>query len=301
MDTADCLTLKQAIYLPPFDYVLLGICGDDTLRVWGLPPSAEARDDDLESKFRRHFDIVAMRDQFLHRKRAQNVTMTLKRSSSSENVVECLKKDFSSGNLTAFACSRDARWAIVATLDSTLVLLATNDGEFSVERVLRLANEVYVTKIDFLSSEPPTPEAGRILCRTNIGDLLLLAVPSAADPSTPQPPPFLVVEGNCVDFACAPNNKLFAVHRDMGEIDWYSLEFILRKMETELGKRSALLRTEKRSTGGGAAAAACKRIPANDVENIQREVSDISFIHFCFGGWLRGARGLKELLLLLVD
>lgn len=282
------------MYLPPFDYVLLGICGDNTLRVWGMGiPSAEAspsRDpgnnegEDKEHKFQRRFEVITMRDQFLQRRRAQPVTMNLKRVSSSENVIESLKKDYSEGYLTSVACSRDTRRVIVATLDSTLVVLATNDGYFSVERVLRLANEVYVTKIDFLFSE--LPDAGIIICRTNIGDLLLLDLmaelsvvkkqpngESADGPPTTQSPPFIVVEGSCVDFAYAGNYKLFAAQRGMGEIDWFSLEYILRKMETEWDKRKAVMLTDRRSKEG-------PKIPANDLETVQRQVSDFDFCYF---------------------
>lgn len=273
MDTSECLSLKQAMYLPPFDYVLLGICGDDTLRVWGMgiptqddmsPKEADNVDDDNKSiTFRRRFDIIAMREQFLQRKqRVPTVTMTLKRTSSSENLIESLKKDFTRGHLTAVACSRDTRRVIVATLDSTLVVLATNDGDFTVERVLRLASEVYVTKMDFLFSQ--TPEAGIIMCRTSVGDLLLLDVVKGGAMT-----PFIIVEDSCVDFVCSANYKLFAVQRRTGEVDWYSVEYILRRMETELGKRNAFMRMDERAKGGCQAV----MVSTEDVENVQREVS----------------------------
>lgn len=305
VDTLDCLTLKQALYLPPFDYVLVGICGDNSLRVWGMGiPSADFSplrgdtavegEDEKAATFRRQFDVIAMREQYLKRRRAQPVTMNLKRSSSSENVVESLKKDFSAGYLTALACSRDTRRVVVATLDSTLVVLATNDGDFTVDRVLHLANEVYVSKIDFLFSESRCGAADLVLCRTNIGDLLLVDLMAGPQPATSATPPFLVVEGGCVDFACAPNYKLFAVQRKMGEIEWYSLEYILRKMETELGKRNALMLTAAKGPDGSGGAKA-RNVTATDLELVQREVSlnlhlfRVFVFRTCKGSTERGA------------
>lgn len=280
----DCLTLVQAMYLPPFDYVLLGICGDDTLRVWGLgvPHSDSSSDNDHdnnnETTFTRRFDVVAMRDLFLKRRKAQLVQVSLNRSSSPEVAIAALKKDFSRGHLTAVACSPDTKHVLVATLDSTLVLFATNDGEFSVERVLRLANAVYLTKINFLFSELLL-----LLCRTNSGDLLLLDLTeptregkemgggggvssSSAQPQAPPPPVLLLAEENCVDFVCAAaNSKLVAVQGSLGEIDWFSVEYLGRRMEKEVAKRNALRL--------GTAAAKKVKVPASDLENVQREVS----------------------------
>lgn len=278
------------MYLPPYDYVLTGICGDDTLRVWGMgvlaprdssPTPTDAADLSSSTTFNRRFDVLAMRDLFLKRNRAVPITMNLKRTSSSENVIEGLKKNYTGGYLTALACSADTR-LVVATLDSSLVLLSANDGEFSVDRVLRLANEVYVTQVDFLFSElsPSSSAAAEegllVLCRTNVGDLLLLDLMAGIDGNEEtktkgaasretKPPPLLVVEGGCLEFVCSSNCKLFAVHRNMGEIDWYSLEFLRRKMETELSKRDAAL----------AMRGTTSKLPPRDLENVQREVSGI--------------------------
>lgn len=279
VDTMDCHTVKQAMYLPSFDFVLLGICGDDTLRVWGMDIGSTEEDlshaEDTgmhqSSGFRRRFEVIAMREEFLQQRRAEAaVTLNLKRSTSSENVIESLRKDFSQGYLTAVACSRIPGRVIVATLDSTLIVFSTNDGDFQVKRVLRLANEVYVTKIDFLLSE--LPEADLVICRTSVGDLVvidLMALPNGDENRQEKPKlmpviPFLVVEGNCEGFAFSPNYKLFAVQTKLGELDLYSMDFILRRMEKELDKRNAL------REGGGKKKKA--HLSKEQVDSVHREV-----------------------------
>lgn len=287
MDTLDCISLKHAIFLPTYDYILLGICGDNTLRIWGteipnVAPVHEEIESDAEADlscadFRQRFDLIAMRDSYQQRRRGQKLTINLQRSSSTENVIESLKKDYSGGHLTALASSRDGKRLLVATLDSTLVLLATNDGDIAVERVLRLANEVYMTKIDFLLSE--LPDTNLVICRTNVGDLLLIDLfeeaagasntavnkPLPTTSSSGSATPFLLVEGNCMSFTISSNYKLLAVHQRTGEVDLFSMQFLLRRMEPELNKRNVI-----RATTAGR-----KKEPVNsqDLESAQKEVS----------------------------
>lgn len=280
VDAQDCLSLKHTMYLHPFDYVLLGICGDDTIRVWGMEICSATQDHGLDggggggpainSELRRRFEVIAMREEFLRRRRAEPVTMTLKRRSSSENLIDALKKDTGNGQLTALCCSRDARQVIVATLDSTLIVFATNDGDFTVQLVIRLAQEVFLTKIDFLLSET----RDLLLCRTSVGDLVLLTLPGTDEQvgdrksNVLQRVPFLVAEGNCVDFTIASDHKMFVVQTTMGELDVYSAAFVLRKMETEIIKRNAL--HEERN-----------KVPLNvtlaQLTNVKREVSLIVY------------------------
>lgn len=107
------------------------------------------------------------------------------------------------------------------------------------------------------------------MCRTSVGDLLLLDLMSGVVKGVMPSPPFIIVEDSCVDFVCSANYKLFAVQRRTGEVDWYSVEYILRRMETELGKRNALMRMDGRTKGGCQAV----MVSTEDVENVQREVS----------------------------